>query len=199
VKIKFKRAGIIIGIIAFFMVVLNNCAWANVILPIYSTGFGFWTLIISMPIIVLLEVLIISYLSRKANIQLKGPIWKVCLKANLVSSFFGYIIGLIFAGILKFIWLRIADYSSNVLFMRQLFLGSFIATIVIEALVYQSSWSAKKWYTPEKSFYFWSFASNSLTYGIIGWFFVLGWLRPQDTAPGIWYFLRMAAKANALQ
>ena len=95
-KIKFKRTGIIIGMIAFFMVALNNWVWANAILPIYYTGFGFWTLIISMPLIVWLEVLIISYLIRKANKQLKDSVWKVCFKANLVSSFFGYFLGLIF-------------------------------------------------------------------------------------------------------
>lgn len=181
-----KRLGIITGITAFFIITSSTYVCANVVLPFYSTGFGGFTLILSFPLVVILETLLISYLMKKHNTVLNMSIWKECFKANLTSTIFGTFLSIILAAaVFSGIWDNITGYSDKnpIIFMRQIFLASYIITIMIEALSYQSFWPEKKYHIPMKEIWFCTFAANSLSYGTIGWFFAMGWLKEQYTSP----------------
>lgn len=149
-KATLIRWGLIFGIVACILIISNIYAWANVILPFYSTGFGFYTLFFSLPLIVGLEVLLISYLRRKSMKQLKVPIWSACLRANITSAMFGFFFGILLGGVFASIWREITDSSNMNIYMRQIFAASYIITIIVEAMVYQILWFEKKWYIPEK-------------------------------------------------
>jgi len=160
--------------------------WANADLPVYSTGFGGFTVIIVMPALILGEGFLLYFLSKDIRHELKKSIWSMSARANIISAVIGTFLLPFLVPLFRKIWAAIAPASDPVILMRQIFLAAYFVTVFIEALSYTSALTGNNWSLPVKKAWYWSLAVNSASYGIMAWLFVLGKLRHEDTSPFMW-------------
>lgn len=175
--------------IFFIFLIAPALSYANAFLPLYSAGFDFTTLIVFIFPLAAFEAILLKVLLRNQNPFFVKPSWRVSLSANLYSAFIGSWIAVFAAAFLMWAWGSFGMPSHAVLFMRQLFLASYVITVLIEAAVFQKKSHEGFKFWPSKRAWFLSFAVNSISYGLLGWCYSLGILRDEDTAPTLWYFI----------
>lgn len=173
------------GLFAF----LPRAASANAGLPFYSTGFDMFTFLVAYPVIALGEGLLLGWLCSRAGMAGYREAIKASFSANLWSAFLGFFFMAIPMFAFTYVWTSLGGAETDVIVMRQAFVGAYLVTVFIEGWRYKDRWG-KTW--PAGRFWFWSFAVNTLSYGVMGWLFALGVLREQDTAPMLWYFVSRA-------
>ncbi|MFC2048695.1 apolipoprotein N-acyltransferase [Elusimicrobiota bacterium] len=141
------------SILTLTLIILSaDRVWANSFLPIYSTGFGFFTSFVSLPAIILGESIILWYLSKGTLKHGSKSLFSVCLSANFVSAIIGIFFLPFLIAFFNWIWGHIADSVNPTIIMRQIFLASYLITICLEAMVYQGMWEEKKHYYQKKDF-----------------------------------------------
>lgn len=168
-------------------------AWADADLPIYSTGFlGGTTLFAAFPLIVVGEGLILWWLMRRSEEKPYCGPFEMSLKANLASAGLGLIVSMPIMAVFDSIWRRFSDTTNAEIVLRQLFGASYLATIAVEAFMYQAlSEKGRVW--PRPRYWSWSLATNSASYGLMAWLWVLGWLDPEQTTSALfWRMLRLS-------